>query len=134
MGVLGQNCVKYAEGLVRRSWAVDERALQTEEVSRLVTCEPSVPKRLLGSLRALIETAASNCHAVSEHVPDTGEPCIVVCLREHGECAASKRFEAVDIGLLPDDKALVGGNDAGEQFTGFVVFVACSLGGSFGDC
>ena len=68
---------------------------------------------------------------LTERRPDAGEPSVIFCLLEQGECAVSKGLQPANVGILREVRAIEGGQHASECFAGLVASLLGLLRRSF---
>ena len=115
MRVLGQERVERAQRLVRRPRPHGERALEAEEIRAALAGEPGVAERLLRRVRIVLEAAAVVRDPEAERVPDVHQAGVVLRLLEQRQRLPREPLELVDGRIGREERAVVGGADAGEQ-------------------
>src|SRR5919204_1898461 len=95
-------------------------------------CEPEVAEYLLRRLRPLLEPGAEVRDA-AERVPDPCESGVVFCMFEERKCRPCESLKLVDVRVVREEKARLGGDDEGECLPDAVAGLARPLGGPLGD-
>ena len=107
--------------------------IEAEKMRVVLAGEAGVAECLLRRVRTVLEAAAEVRDPEAERVPDVNQAGVVPRLHERRQGLPREPLELVDGRVGCDERAVVGGADAAEQFACFVAGRACPFGGGVGD-